>query len=44
VFDLRVQIPDLASRESTRARLLAHLAQRFAEADFGAGAESPTFS
>jgi small conductance mechanosensitive channel len=44
VFDLRVQIPDLASRESTRARLLAHLAQRFAEADFGAGAELPTFS
>jgi small-conductance mechanosensitive channel len=44
VFDLRVQMPDLATRESTRARLLAHLAERFAQADLGAAAEPPTFS
>lgn len=44
VFDLRVQIPDLAARESTRARLLAHLAARFAQGDLGGGAEPPTFS
>jgi small-conductance mechanosensitive channel len=44
VFDLRVQMPDLATRESTRARLLAHLAERFAQADLGAAPEPPTFS
>ena len=45
VFDLRVLMPDLATRESTRARLLAHLAQRFAAADLGGAAtEPPTFS
>ena len=45
VFDLRVLTPDLASRESTRARLLAHLAQRFGAADLGGGAtDPPTFS
>jgi small conductance mechanosensitive channel len=44
VFDLRVLMPDVASRESTRARLLAHLAERFAHADLGAGTEPATFS
>ncbi len=44
VFDLRVLLPDLATRESTRARLLAHLAARFAQTDVGAGAEPATFS
>ena len=45
VFDLRVLTPDLATRESTRARLLAHLSQRFAAADLGGAAtEPPTFS
>lgn len=44
VFDLRVQMPDLATRESTRARLLGHLAERFAQADLGAAPEPPTFS
>jgi small conductance mechanosensitive channel len=44
VFDLRVLMPDLASRESTRARLLAHLAERFTQADLGAGTEPATFS
>ncbi len=44
LFDLRVQIPDLATREATRARLLTHLAERFAQADLGAVPEPPTFS
>ena len=44
VFDLRVLMPDIASRESTRAKLLAHLAQRFAQSDLGAGTTPATFS
>jgi small-conductance mechanosensitive channel len=44
VFDLRVQMPDIATRESTRAHLLAHLAQRFAQADLGANAAPASFS
>jgi small conductance mechanosensitive channel len=44
-FDLRVQAPEVAAREATRARLLVHLMQRFAQADIGAsGADPPTFS
>lgn len=41
VFELRLQAPDAASRESLRSRLLVALAQRFAQAGFGVGAGEP---
>jgi small conductance mechanosensitive channel len=45
VFDLRVRIPDPARRESLRAKLLAHLAMKFAQGQLGAaGDAAPSFS
>ncbi|MFI4868645.1 MAG: mechanosensitive ion channel family protein [Steroidobacterales bacterium] len=41
VLELRLQAPDAASRESLRSKLLAALAQRFAQAGFGVGAAEP---
>lgn len=41
VLELRLQAPDAASRDSLRSRLLAALAQRFAQAGLGVGAAEP---
>jgi small-conductance mechanosensitive channel len=44
VLELRVQLPDAASRDRVRAQLLSTLAQRFNERGFATGSERPTFS
>jgi small conductance mechanosensitive channel len=41
VLELRWRAPDAASRDSLRSTLLEHLAQRFAQGEFAAGATEP---
>jgi small-conductance mechanosensitive channel len=41
VLELRLKAPDAASRDTLRSSLLETLAQRFAQAQFGAGAAEP---
>ncbi len=40
-FDLKVRTPDVATREDARARLLAHLMQRFAQGGVAGSATDP---
>jgi small conductance mechanosensitive channel len=41
VLELRLRAPDAASRDTLRSTLIETLAQRFAQAQFGAGAAEP---
>jgi transglutaminase-like putative cysteine protease len=41
VLELRLKAPDAASRDTLRSTLIETLAQRFAQAQFGAGAAEP---
>jgi small conductance mechanosensitive channel len=41
VLELRLKAPDAASRDTLRSSLIETLAQRFAQAQFGAGAAEP---